>query len=430
MILLYIPLIFFEMLKYYIGFSNIKTFVINICVYISKINIFYIKIFQWFTYNLTNDRKTNKELYSFFSQYTNLVPYYDKDIDYNSIQKLIYDIKKDGNNFTINFTPINMGTIALAFEALLNEEKVIVKVLRKNIREQLNNFYKQLEYIRNIIQYIQQSYFIQILIKIQIFSFLKNIDNKIISDIIHDCKDEFILQIDLENEANNIELFQKHYKDCKFIKIPNVYKKYTLENPNVIVMEYIKGNKITDNSPEDNLIYIEIIHKFIISSYFIKQIFHADLHLGNIFFIKTDSHHQLGIIDFGLIGTLDSVCEQDFLYELLIAYSNNNTLNLINSILDYLEIINNLTFDDSFKNEIYHITEISHIFEPSATITHYDIFTFIQLLKQYNLKISKRLSFLLLAVVSQSASINKLKENCINLDLNLLIKNITDNLLK
>jgi predicted unusual protein kinase regulating ubiquinone biosynthesis (AarF/ABC1/UbiB family) len=198
----------------------------------------------------------------------------------------------------------------------------------------------------------------------------------------------------------------------------------------VLLIEYIQVNKISDNSPEYNIIYLEIIHKFIISSYFIKQTFHADLHLGNIFFIKNNDQYQLGIIDFGLIGHLDNVCEQDFLYDLLNAYANNDSIKLVDSILDYLQIINNLTFDDLFKSKIYQLTNILDIFQPSASITHYDIFTFIQLLKQNNLKISKRLSFLLLSVVSQSGSINKLKENCLNIDLNLLIKKITDNLIK
>jgi ubiquinone biosynthesis protein len=405
--------------------------IINICTYISKINIFYIKIFQWFTYNITKDDDINKELYTFFSQYTNSVPYTNNDIDHDVINLLIEDIKKEGNEFSINMVPINMGTIALVFEGILNNKKVVIKVLRKNIHQQLNNFYNEMIYIGNFINYIQKINIVN-----NFFSLSDILNSKILSQIVYDCKEEFVLQLDFLNEADNIERFKKEYSDCRFIKIPDVYKKYTLTNPNTLVMEYINGDKITQNSSEENLIYLEIIHKFILSCYFFKKIFHSDLHLGNVFFIKdtidnsNDIQYKLGIIDFGLVGNLNSNNEQNLLYDILMSYSENNYIKLIDSIFEYLEIINNLKFDKAFRQKIYEITNDMNIFKASSTITHYDVMIFIQILQKHNLQISKRLSFLLLSVVSQSATINKLKENTVDLNLNLLIKNIIDNLLK
>jgi predicted unusual protein kinase regulating ubiquinone biosynthesis (AarF/ABC1/UbiB family) len=432
MIIFCLPYIFWEILKYNIYLSDFKNMIKNICIYISKVNIFYIKIFQWFTYNITKDEEINKDLYTFFSQYTNSVPYQDCDIDYDSIQLLIQNTNTNNDNFTINMKPINTGTIALVFEGYLNDKKIVIKVLRNNIRKQLNNFYNDMENIGNCINFFKKIEFLNYIIPL--FSFL---NTNILSEIVSDCKEEFLLQLDLINEANNIEKFQSYYNDCKSIKIPHVYKKYTLTNKNVLVMEYITGHKIIENSPQENLIYLEIVHKFILSCYFFKNIFHSDLHLGNVFFIKNEDEdtkefqYKLGIIDFGLVGYLDSVHEQDLLYDVMVSYSENNPLKLINSIFEYLEVINKLKFDDSFREKIYELSKDLNIFKSSSsTITHYEIITFIQLLQKNNLKINKRLSFLLLSVVSQCATINKLKENTVNLNLNLLIKKIVDNLLK
>jgi hypothetical protein len=100
-------------------------------------------------------------------------------------------------------------------------------------------------------------------------------------------------------------------------------------------------------------------------------------------------------------------------------------------LLHFSDLSNTIKkFDTSFKQKIYNLSKDLNIFKSSSsTITHYEIVTFIQLLQQNNLKINKRLSFLLLSVVSQSATINKLKENTVNINLNLLIKKIIDNLL-
>jgi ubiquinone biosynthesis protein len=434
MLLFCIPSILFEILKYNIYLIDFKNFIMNCCKHIAKVNIFYIKIFQWFTYDINKDPNINKELFVFFSQYTNSVPYKETDIDYISLNKLKQEITTNGDEFYINTIPINMGTIAIVFQGKINNNNVVIKLLRNNIHHQLNIFYKEMEYIGIFLKNIQKIYkWIQYyLIFLPKYN---NHNSNNIMNIIYDCKDEFSLQLDLLNEANNIEIFQNDYKNCKYIIIPHVYTQYTKNNPNVLVMEYITGHNINDNTIEENTIYLDIIHKLIFSSYFIKEKFHADLHLGNIFFIKENDEnnkiqYKLGLIDFGLVGNINSILEQNFIYELFIGYTEHDHLKLIDNILEYLQIVNSITFDEQFKNKIYEETKEINIFQTSSTITHYDIYTFIKLLQSYNVKVTPRLSFLLLAVVSQSASVNKLKDLCGSIDLSILIKNIMDNLLK
>ena len=159
MIFLNILYICGDLLKYILNFTDFITTIKNICTNISKINIFYIKVFQWFTYDLTDDKKQNDELYDFFSNFTNNVEYSNNDIDYSIITNLITYVQDEGIEIYVDSKPINSGTIALAFKGRLNNKDIIIKLLRKNILEKINDFYNHMEIIRNILKFL---YFINI----------------------------------------------------------------------------------------------------------------------------------------------------------------------------------------------------------------------------------------------------------------------------
>jgi ubiquinone biosynthesis protein len=425
MIFLNILYICGDLLKYSLNFTDFTSTIKNICTNISKINIFYIKIFQWFTYNLTDDKKQNDELYDFFSNFTNNVEYNKNDIDYDVIRDLITYIREEGNEIYVDLKPINSGTIALAFKGRLNNKDIIVKLLRKNILEKINNFYNHMEIIRNILKFL---YFINIFN----FNLINDLNEDTFYNIIQDCKNDFSLQTDFLNELNNIKKFRDAYKDCKFIEIPNVYTKYTEYNKNILVMDYIKGHSIKENTSEDNNVYMDIINKFILSGYFLKNILHGDLHLGNIIFMKdinTDNtiHYKLGIIDFGLSGTINNILEQNLIYDVLISWPSNDSNLILNGILEYIEKTNSIIIDKDIREKIQkQMYEMSVL--NNKPISHGDIILFLKIIKKYKINIPYRLSFLLLSVASQSGSVNKINENTTNLDLKILVKDITDGL--
>lgn len=412
--------ILLDLCKNYLGWVDKKTFIKNICNNVSKINIFYVKILQWFTYDLTDDPQTNKELYEFFSTFTNKVPYTKNDINYNILTKLSEHIRNNGDKLEFDFVPINAGTVALAFKGTLNAQPIIIKVLRKNIHNTITELCNQITIVQKAVQWIK--YF-----DIYNVSFLENVNDDIFDFLLDYCRNDFILQADFLNESNNIEKFRMRYESCKYIEIPKVYKKYTEIYNDVIVMDYIHGHSIDKNTNKENEIYLDIIHKFIISSYFLKNIYHGDLHLGNIIFMKDEDEYKLGIIDFGLVGELTNILEQNLIYDLLLSYSTEDSMGIMNTIIKYIEEINNKVLNENDKPEILKVVNNFNRPGKSATVTHQDIHNVLYLLQKYKFHVPKRLSILLLSAASQSGSISKLKEHTDNVDLRMIIKNITDN---
>lgn len=419
------------LIKKCVGIYNTKTTIIQVCNQISKINIFYVKVLQWFTFDITDDPQTNKELYAFFSSFTNKVPYKDCDINYKSLENLIIDVKKDGHEIDIDFKPINSGTVALVFKGYLDSRPIVIKVLRNKIHESIHNVYNQLLVLKNMIKWIKN-----------IFN-LSSINDDMFSFLLNYCKNDLSLQTDFLKEATHIEKFKTVYDSCKFIEIPQVYIKYTLTNSDIIVMDYLEGCSLEENTIKENEIYLDIIHKFIISCYFIHNIYHGDLHLGNIIFMKNkkkdkdkenahyDYEYKLGIIDFGLMGELNHVLEQNLVYDLLLSYSSNDGNEIMQIILRYLETINNKkndTINDSTKDpEIIKLMKLFSNTESGHPISVYEIQTFLRTCEKYKLDIPNDVSMFLLASAAQSGSINKINELAGNVNLRVIIKNITDN---
>ena len=197
-------------------------------------------------------------------------------------------------------------------------------------------------------------------------------------------------------------------------------------------MDYIKGHSIKENTPEDNNVYIDIIHKFILSGYFLKNILHGDLHLGNIIFMKdinTDNtiHYKLGIIDFGLSGTINNILEQNLIYDVLTSWPSNDYNLILNGILEYIEKTNSIIIDIHIREKIQkqmHKTSVLN----NKPLSHGDIIFFLKFIKKYKINIPSRLSFLLLSFASQAGSISKINEDTKNIDLKILITNIVDDL--
>jgi hypothetical protein len=132
-------------------------------------------------------------------------------------------------------------------------------------------------------------------------------------------------QVCFRKELENIKTYYNSWKDYEYVKIPMPYSDYTEKvNPDVVVMEYIDGIKITEIAPEDNDEFGKVLAGFNAKAAFCTSIFHGDLHPGNILFIKSSSSpspsspsstptHKIGILDFGIIGHL-SRTDQEILF--------------------------------------------------------------------------------------------------------------------
>lgn len=318
--------IMFQVVLYYICIQDYKTTFINICNRIAKINIFYIKTFQWFTYDLTNDPVLNEELYEYTSSFCNKVPYDPNDICQETIEYLqnVKNEKGEPVN-TMDKKPINCGTIALCYKGSMEGKPVIIKILRKDIHLKLKVFFDQLDFLFGICQKLENWYFIN---KGSV-SFLKK--------IIDSSKNDFMKQVDFLQECKNIQLFYDTYEDSSIFRIPMVYSNFTKENKHVLVMEFLQETYNITNIPK-HLIpeYWNHVLTFMFYGYLAKYLFHCDLHFGNILFMEENEETKIGIIDFGFIRHVETIPEQDQLNELwdfILSSVNDETNAAINILL-------------------------------------------------------------------------------------------------
>jgi predicted unusual protein kinase regulating ubiquinone biosynthesis (AarF/ABC1/UbiB family) len=162
-----------------------------------------------------------------------------------------------------------------------------------------------------------------------------------ICDIFEENREIMRGQLDFKNEIDNIDVFYDKFKDVKDVCIPRVYSYFTEANPNAIVMDYIEGVRLENVCAEDKDEYSKILSKFNIKSVFYDSIYHADLHSGNIIFMKepsdTNASHTLkiGIIDYGIIGKLTRE-EQNIFFNFFKILVSRNYEKLAKYIVEHL----------------------------------------------------------------------------------------------
>ncbi len=127
-----------------------------------------------------------------------------------------------------------------------------------------------------------------------------------------------IKELDFTLEASHTEKFRRNFASDKRVKIPRVY--WPLSSRTILTLEYLQGIKLDKvNEMRERGINTKKIAK-LLADVFFKQVFdhnlfHGDLHGGNVFVIDKDT---LGFIDFGLVGWVDRHM-QDNLADILIA---------------------------------------------------------------------------------------------------------------
>ena len=383
--------IFIGLIKYIFRYENYDNTIINFLNDIGEYNIIFIKIFQWIWVKNNNDNiyitdNITKELYKF----TNNTPYNDLDIDYKSLLKIFMIAQTQGDNLELlDLIPCNSGTISLIFKAKLNNKNIIIKLLRNNIKKKLEDGINFLISIENI---LYNTKFINRIVSTKIFE-----NNKF----------NILNQIDFMNEVQNINLFNKSFSRSPEIIIPNVYIEYTKINQNFILMDYIDGKYIYELTNEELDNYFIPFVKFIMSSIFIKNILHCDLHQGNILFYKEDNGnnqiYKIGIIDMGMITKIN-VRELNFMYMWLMGIFNDKFLDL----LEYIENEKNSLYIFEEKININNCVEYikdkynkKELFNPPNTIKELidDIYLFLKILKQYNCILSSRYNFFILSFI-------------------------------
>jgi len=302
--------------KYSIGMISYNNLVKITCNEISQINIIFAKILQWDVFK--SILTSNDDLQEFFTNFNSNVPYTTIDIDYETLDS-IKNHAKNTNQVLIfenNSAPINSGTVALIYKASLNGNPIIIKMLRKNIHTNIKNG------IHHIITLAK------------FYNFICSFFYQTTPSVLNTIKTNTSLlleQTNLQQEIRNNELFQINIQRYSNIIVPRVYTEFSDINHNVIIMDFIEGVTLAHVKKKHDIAKFETmaenLRRFMIESYLIHKVVHADLHSGNII-CKDD---KIGLIDFGLVIKLSDK-QSEYITDMLLSIRNNNYKRLTKSL--------------------------------------------------------------------------------------------------
>jgi predicted unusual protein kinase regulating ubiquinone biosynthesis (AarF/ABC1/UbiB family) len=275
-----------------------------------------VKVFQALSFS---KEMISEELNNKMIRYTDNVPWGNEDID----QELLDKVKK---KYNITFRggydfPIRSGMISLIYKGVRQGKDVILKMKRKDIANRLEEAVDNLLFV------------------IYLFSFIPDYDFDI-PKIIRENTEMILNQTDFIEEMKNTKLIRKNCEHLKYVKIPEVYEEVTEEFNDVILMNFIDGERIDKIKVGEYESYAKQVVKFGLTTLLIHGVVHGDLHSGNIIFIKDDNDkkypYKIGVIDFGIIMRIG--CE----------YKNE----LIDVITNYLTETGEATIDKVFRSSM------------------------------------------------------------------------------
>ncbi|HZP28781.1 MAG TPA: AarF/ABC1/UbiB kinase family protein [Acidimicrobiia bacterium] len=127
-----------------------------------------------------------------------------------------------------------------------------------------------------------------------------------LEDLVADFAETLRAELDYELEAANAERFATEFAGRPEVHIPAVHRAETTTR--VITIERIRGIKLDDVEALDAAgidrgALAATAADVVLTMVFEHNFFHADPHPGN-FFVEADG--RLGIIDFGMVGTVDA----------------------------------------------------------------------------------------------------------------------------
>jgi len=193
--------------------------------------------------------------------------------------------------------PLPLGSASLAQihrAKLISRENVVLKVLKPGVSITIERDVKLLRLFGRILQIFISRYQPRRLI------------------------DEFcrytLREVDLRNEADNIEVFTANFRDEPDVRFPKVYRQ--LSSRNLLCMEYFEGIKPDAQARErlssaERKRVIDLGVGAIIQMIFRDGFFHADLHPANLIIFKDAS---VGFIDLGMVGRFDREMQKRMFY--------------------------------------------------------------------------------------------------------------------
>lgn len=256
-----------------------------------------------------------------------------------------FDLKAEMNNNTlsimddfqeIDYTPLASASIGQVHKATLkNGELVVIKVKRPGITETIKDDFELVLYLFSIFRKLFDSQ------RVKEIEVLFQEYYKILID-----------EIDFEKERQNMKKFSTMFAKTPWIKIPNLYEKYSTSD--VITMEYVPAIKIDNQNELKSLGFNRALIADKLIESFIVQIVdnglvHIDPHPGNVGITKNG---KIVFYDFGMVINLDNKLKDNF-NSFLLAIYEKDVDDLCKIAID-LELVSLETSDiGSFKNFLF-----------------------------------------------------------------------------
>ena len=160
-------------------------------------------------------------------------------------------------------------------------------------------------------------------------------------------------ELDYIREGRSAERFGENFADDSSVHIPEVFWDQTTSC--VLTLERIRGIKIDDVSALDaagidRKALAERAARVILKMVFEDGFFHADPHPGN-FFVEADG--RLGLIDFGMVGTVDQKTQEQ-LAGLLVAITSRDADRLVDAFWD-LHIVQRRLNRELLRRDFEHL---------------------------------------------------------------------------
>lgn len=190
--------------------------------------------------------------------------------------------------------PLASASIAQVHPATLHDgREAVVKVVRPGIGKQLR---KDIDLLKAIAQLAQK--LLQAGAKIQPLEIVREFETVVFDEL------------DMQREAANASILRRNFKDSKDLYIPEVYWQWCKRR--VMVMERVSGLAVGDieGLREHGVNLKKLARRGVRVFYtqvFRDNLFHADLHPGNILVDASDPEEPTYIaMDFGIVASLSS----------------------------------------------------------------------------------------------------------------------------
>lgn len=206
--------------------------------------------------------------------------------------------------------PIASASVAQVHTAKLNNQLIIVKILRPNLKQIINRDLCLLKWI------------VKLLIKIS-----SNITRFKPDELVMELERVLIDEQDLLREAANASQIRRNFEHNNILYIPKVYWQYSSKT--VLVLEKISGISINNIAElKAQKVNLHLLAKRGVELFFTQVfehcLFHGDLHPGNIFVnAQNPEDPKFYAVDFGIMGSLGPQ-EQYYLAHNLWAFLNRD----------------------------------------------------------------------------------------------------------